>query len=183
MTRPHCRINCCISTKIRSDYLWKFGSNTKKHQINRKWATRTRYGNIICFQRKEKTCLFATIGLSKPDTRKLYTDLTGCLPLNSNRGMKYMVILYAYDTNEIFVEPIKTRSYADMLRGHYVLYNTSENAVHALKLNMMDNESSAAFNWLLQKIRTASQLRHRIATEEMQRNVLYAHSIIFLWQD
>ena len=97
--------------------------------------------------------------------------------------MKYMVILYAYDTNEIFVEPIKTRSYADMLRGHYVLYNTSENAVHALKLNMMDNESSAAFNWLLQKIRTASQLRQRIATEEMQRNVLYAHSIIFLWQD
>ena len=35
-----------------------------------------------------------------------------------------MLILYAYDTNENLVEPIKTRSDADMLRAYDVLYDT-----------------------------------------------------------
>ena len=40
-----------------------------------------------------------------------------------------MLILYAYDTNEILVEPIKTIIVADMLRIYDVLYDTLENAV------------------------------------------------------
>ena len=35
-----------------------------------------------------------------------------------------MLILYAYDTNENVVEPIKTRIDIDMLRAYDVLYNT-----------------------------------------------------------
>ena len=35
-----------------------------------------------------------------------------------------MLILYAYDTNEILVELIKKRSDADMLRAYYILYDT-----------------------------------------------------------
>ena len=58
--------------------------------------------------------VFATIGLADPDTKKLYTDLTASFPFISNRGMNYMLILYAYDTNAILVEPTKTRSDLDM---------------------------------------------------------------------
>ena len=55
-------------------------------------------------KRKENNnCVFVAIGLSNPDTGKIYTDLTGLLPVTSNRVMKYMSILYEYDTNTIMV--------------------------------------------------------------------------------
>ena len=69
-----------------------------------------------------------------------------------------MVILYAYDTNEIFVEPIKTRSGADMLCAHGVLYNTLEDTGQATKLNIIENEASTELNKLFQKSRTVVQL-------------------------
>ena len=53
--------------------------------------------------------------------------------------MQYMSILYAYDTNTILVEPIKTRSDTDRLLPYDVLYNRLENAGHAPILNIMDN--------------------------------------------
>ena len=47
------------------------------------------------------------MGLSKPDTGKMYTDLNKHFPVTSNRVIQYMLILYEYDTHEILVEPIK----------------------------------------------------------------------------
>ena len=41
--------------------------------------------------------------------------------------MQYILIPYAYDTNAILVEPIKTGSDTDMLRAYDVLYYTLEN--------------------------------------------------------
>ena len=69
-----------------------------------------------------------------------------------------MIILYAYDTNSILVEPIKTKSDAYMLRTHDVLYNTLENAVQAPRLNIMENEAPTAIKLLLQQIITVAQL-------------------------
>ena len=72
--------------------------------------------------------------------------------------MKYILIIYEYDTNEILVEPIKKGSVADMLRAYDVLYDTLENAGQATRLNIMDNGASAELTKLLQKIRTVVQL-------------------------
>ena len=58
--------------------------------------------------------------------------------------MQYMLILYAYGTNAILVEPIKSRSDTDMLRADDVLYDTLETSGHAPKLIIMDNEASTA---------------------------------------
>ena len=65
-----------------------------------------------CFSLREENenYLFAAIGQAEPDTGKVYTDVSGCLQVTSNRGMKYMLNLYAYDTNSILLEPINTRS-------------------------------------------------------------------------
>ena len=52
-------------------------------------------------------CVSSSIGLENPDTGKIYTDLTGRFPVTNNRVIQYMLILYAYDTNAILVEPIK----------------------------------------------------------------------------
>ena len=50
-----------------------------------------------------------------------------------------MLILHVNNTNLIFVEPIKTRIYIDMLCAYGILYDKLENAGHAEKLNMMEN--------------------------------------------
>ena len=80
--------------------------------------------------------------------------------------MQYILIPYAYDTNAILVEPIKTRSDAYMLRAYDLLYDTLENAAQAQKLNIMDNGASIALKCLLQKMITVVQLApphsHRI---------------------
>ena len=77
-----------------------------------------------------------------------------------------MLILYAYDINAILVVPIKTISDTDMFRAYDVLYDTLENAVHAPKLIIVENEASTELKRLLQKIRTVVQLApphiHRI---------------------
>ena len=106
------------------------------------------------FSKREENnnCVFAAKGLEYPDTDKKYTDLTGSFPVTNKRGLQYILILYEYDTNEILVEPIKTRSDADMLRAYTFVYETLENEGHAPKLNIMDNESSTVLNSLLQKI-------------------------------
>ena len=80
-----------------------------------------------CFfpQREENTNIaFAAIGLANPYTVKVYTYLSIRLPVTSNMVIQYMLILYAYDTNSILVEPIKTRSDVDMLCTYDVLYDT-----------------------------------------------------------
>ena len=41
---------------------------------------------------------------------KIYTDQTGCFPIISSRGYKYIMIAYDYDSNNILVEPIKSRT-------------------------------------------------------------------------
>jgi hypothetical protein len=42
------------------------------------------------------------------ETGKMYTDITGRFPVQSNRGYKYIFVLYDYDSNAILVEPIKS---------------------------------------------------------------------------
>ena len=37
--------------------------------------------------------------------RKIATDLTGKLPIISNRGNKYLFVLYDYDSNIILILP------------------------------------------------------------------------------
>ena len=52
-----------------------------------------------------------------------------------------MLIMYAYDTDEIVLGTIKTRGDAYMLRAYDVLYDTLGNTGQAPKLNIMDNEA------------------------------------------
>ena len=107
MSRPYVQINCCTSTKIRSDYLWTFVSNAKKHQINKNLAASTGDGKTNSRRKENKNSLFDAIGLSDPDTGKLYIGLPGIFPVTNNREIHYMLILYVYETNTILVETIK----------------------------------------------------------------------------
>ena len=60
-----------------------------------------------------------------------------------------MLILYAHDSNVVLVGPIKSRSVLYILRAYDVLYDILDIAVHAPKLNIMENEASTALKQLL----------------------------------
>ena len=60
--------------------------STKSEQLE------LRMENDFPKREENNNCVFA--GLANPDTEKTYTDLTGRLPVTSNRRMKYMLILY-----------------------------------------------------------------------------------------
>ena len=49
---------------------------------------------------------------------RVYTNQTGWFPVTSSSGHKYICILYAYNANGIFEEPIKSRTGTDILRDH-----------------------------------------------------------------
>ena len=111
--------------------------STKKWEIStgdRKWFFSKREEN--------NNFVFSAKGIANPDTGNIYTDLNGRFPVPSNRAMQYMLILYAYDTNTILVDPIKTRSDAYMLHAYDVLYEKIENSGQAPKLNIIYNEAS-----------------------------------------
>jgi hypothetical protein len=50
-------------------------------------------------------------------TRQIYTDQTGCFPVISRRGNKYIMVLYDYNSNSILVEPIKNHTDAEILHA------------------------------------------------------------------
>ena len=98
MYRAHIISNYCVSTKIKSDYVCTFRSKNKKSQINNKWAISTGDGKYFFPKGEENNhCVFAVLGLANPDADKIYTDLTVHFPITSNKGIQYMLILYAYE--------------------------------------------------------------------------------------
>ena len=54
-----------------------------------------------------KNNVFATIVTYNETTGNIYTDLTGSFPITSNRGHKYIFVLYDHDSNAILFETLK----------------------------------------------------------------------------
>ena len=56
-------------------------------------------------------------------TGKVFADQTGCFPVISNRGIKYICVLYDYDSSAILSEPIKLRSATYILSAYTKLHD------------------------------------------------------------
>ena len=74
--------------------------------------------------------------------QRMATDLTGRFPVTSNRGNKYLFILYDYDNNSILVVPMKNRTEKEFIRVfQYLNEHLSE---RCLKPNYMRLENEAS---------------------------------------
>jgi hypothetical protein len=75
------------------------------------------------------------------ETGKICTDQTGCFPITSSHGNKYIMVLYDYDSNVILAEPLKSRSELKMVQGYSKLHGPLTE--HGLKpiLQKLDNEA------------------------------------------
>ena len=72
------------------------------------------------------------------------TDQTGMFPIISQRGNKYIMILYSYDSNAILAEPIKDRTSHELIKGYEALYERLVKSGVKPVLQRLDNEVSKA---------------------------------------
>ena len=75
-------------------------------------------------------------------TRQVHTDQTGKFPVTSTRGMKYVFVLYDYDSNSIHPIPIKNRSAETILEAYQQVHTKLVKAGLKPKLHRLDNECS-----------------------------------------
>lgn len=112
------------------------------------------------------------------DTSMIYSDLTGKFPHTSKQGNKYILIIYAYDGNQILAEPMKERTDHEMIRAYKVILEHLKKAGLSPKLQRLDNEASKALQqFWMNRISIGNSYRHT-ATEETQQKEQSEHSRI-----
>jgi hypothetical protein len=77
-------------------------------------------------------------------TGKIFSDQTGCFPVTSSRGHKYIMIVYDYHSTAILAEPLKNRSEGELVRAISRIH--AYLTAHGLKpqLQKLENECPAA---------------------------------------
>jgi hypothetical protein len=72
----------------------------------------------------------------------IFSNQTGKLPTQSQRGNKYIMVMVEIDSNAILVEPMKSRNDGEMIRANNVLVKRLKNAGVQPKKHVLDNEIS-----------------------------------------
>lgn len=98
-------------------------------------------------------------------TGAIATDFCGRYPHTSSRGMKYIFVLYDYDSNAILAEPTKSRTGPDMVAAYDKCYEQLRNAGITPVLQYLDNEVSAS---LIASIK-AKDLNYQLASPNDHR--------------
>ena len=57
-------------------------------------------------------CIYATC---EPISRKIFSDLPGRFPIQSTRGMNYLLVFYDYSSNAILCKPMKDKTSPDIV--------------------------------------------------------------------
>ena len=78
-------------------------------------------------------------------TEQISTDLTGRFPTTSSRGMKYVLVMYEYDSNAILTEAMKTRYADEHTRAFNKLHQYLKDHGFTPKFCKLDNEASAEY--------------------------------------
>ena len=84
-------------------------------------------------------------------TGQVYSDLPGPFLCASTSGMKYQMVVYDYDSNNILVKSMMSRSAANHTRAYKVIYEYLVSRGCQPKLQKLDNEASASLKHYLTK--------------------------------
>ena len=79
-------------------------------------------------------------------TEKMYSELTGKFPVQSDRGNNYILVDYQYDANDILATPLKNRTGPYILNGITKFHDKLRRQGLAPELHIMDNEVSEYLN-------------------------------------
>ncbi len=76
----------------------------------------------------------------------VYSDQTGCLPVQSNRGNCFLMVFYDVDSNYINVEPMKNHQDNSMIQAYQNLWAwTMQNQNKKPTMHILGNKASVAF--------------------------------------
>ncbi len=89
---------------------------------------------------RSNACFVAIIKFEP--TGQVHTDQTGPFPVTSTRGMKYIFVLYDFDSNSIHPVPIKNRTAESILEAYKLIHGKLTKAGLKPKLHRLDNECS-----------------------------------------
>jgi hypothetical protein len=92
------------------------------------------------------------------DAGQIYTDQTGRFPVVLSKGNKYIMVLYDYDSNAIWVQPIKNRTTPALLKAFQFMEQELVAKGLKPKLMKLDNEASKLLKDYLYKKEIAFQL-------------------------
>ena len=73
---------------------------------------------------------------------KIFTDQTGRFPVTSSRGNKYIMVLYANDSNAILAEAMKNRTQEEIVRAQEHLHQILTDRGFKHHIQILDNECS-----------------------------------------
>jgi len=97
---------------------------------------------------------------------QIATDLPGRFPVTSSRGMKYVFLLYNYDSNAILVTPMKNRTQQEFVRCYDLLHARLKNSGVVPVLQRLDNEASAALIRAIEE----KQIDYQLASPNSHRH-------------
>lgn len=74
---------------------------------------------------------------------RVYSDQTGRFPITLSLGSKHVFLLYSYDANAIFTEPIKSRAGRDIVDAYTKIHKHLYKAGFTPKMHWLANEVSS----------------------------------------
>ena len=84
-------------------------------------------------------CCHVVYDLEDDMNQKMYTDQTGRFPVQSYRGMKYIIVLYNITSNAILVEPLQNKTSGEMLATYETLVERLKKGGFEPKMHILDN--------------------------------------------
>ena len=127
-------------------------------------------------EKKTKDLIYAIMQYKEKDLTA--ADLTGRFPYQSSRGNNYVMVMYHYDCNVIWGEPLKKRTASEIVKCFHLLNKQFSTRGYKPNLFVFDNEFSSDFKAALKNEHIALQL----VTPHMHRNNP-AERAIQTWKD
>lgn len=125
--------------------------------------------------------MYAAINEIPIRTGKIFSDQTGRFPHISSQGHQYIFVLYDFDSNCIFAEPLKNRAAATIKQAYKKVVDILRIRGLSPKLAKLDNEASRVLKDFLIAEDIAYQLTpayiHRTNAAERAIRTFKAHFI------
>jgi hypothetical protein len=111
-------------------------------------------------------------------SNEIHSDQTGRFITPSSTGNNYMMIVYDYDSNHIFIEPFKNRTAKCLLAAYQVLHTRLCRAGLKPRLQRLDNECSE----MLKEFMQAQDIDYQLVPPGVHRRNA-AERAIRTWQN
>jgi hypothetical protein len=102
--------------------------------------------------------IYAALEEIPAQTGAIASDQTGRFPVTSSQGMKYLIVIYDYDSNAIFAEPLINRTAKEILRAYTKIHTLLVSRGLRPQLQRLDNEASTILKEFLKNQQIDFQL-------------------------